>query len=521
MVFQGLLSDDFHRFPISAVLMQLFANICTVSALGMLLIASAGCGDRDSRPRDIAPEPAAVLPIANPVLELPPALGRIALTTTQFDLQALGFRESEFFVQGEATSFTALNEFASDGLWQAEAADTAAYKTRIVVIRPEADSDFSGTVFVEWLNVSSGFDNPPSWYQGHTEVLRRGHAWVFVSAQAVGIEGSDDAVISLAAKRLFPERYESLSLPSDSFSYDIFSQVAQAIRYPEGIDPLDGLNPQQLLALGQSQSAQRLLTYINAVHPMFKPYDAYLVHSRYAGSAPLSQEPQIPIPSPPAVTVRSDLGVPVLMFQTETDVLLLDSLASRQADSETFRLWETAGTSHADYYSSISGRLDTGSDADFAVIREASSVFGFINCDRPMNAGPQSWLFNAALNALEQWVREGLAPANAERLETQDDGSGFSKDAAGNVLGGIRSPYADTPAAQLSGEGQTGESFCGLFGTTALFDAATMASLYVDRDGYIAAVRDASDAAVAARFLLPEDAQRIVLAAGLQWDMLP
>ena len=413
-----------------------------------------------------------------------------------------------------------VNDFADDGLWQVEAADTAPYKTRIVVIRPEVDADFSGTVFVEWLNVSSGFDTPPSWYQGHTEALRRGHAWVFVSAQARGIEGSDDAVISLAAKRVFPERYESLSLPGDSFSYDIFSQVAQAIRNPEGIDPLDGLTPQRLIALGQSQSAHRLLTYINAVHPLFAPYNGYLIHSSYAGSAPLSQEPQIPIPSPDVVTVRSDLDVPVMMFQTETDVLMLGSLANPQADSNTFRLWEAAGTSHSDYYSNISGRFDTGSDADFALVREVSSIFGVINCDRPMNAGPQPWLFNAALNALEQWVREDSAPANAERLETLDDGSSFVKDTAGNVLGGVRSPYVDTPAAQLSGEGQTGESFCGLFGTTTLFDAATMASLYVDRDGYIAAVQETSNAAVTARFLLPEDAQRIVLAAGLQWDMV-
>ena len=51
-------------------------------------------------------------------------------------------------------------------------------------------------------------------------------------------------------------------------------------------------------------------------------------------------------------------------------------------------------------------------------------------------------------------------------------------------------------------------------------DAATMAARYVDRDGYVAAVAEATDVAVEAGYLLPEDAERIKAAAGLQWDAL-
>ena len=47
-----------------------------------------------------------------------------------------------------------------------------------------------------------------------------------------------------------------------------------------------------------------------------------------------------------------------------------------------------------------------------------------------------------------------------------------------------------------------------------------MASLYVDRTGYVQAVSDATDAAVDAGFLLPTDGERIKAAAGLQWDAL-
>jgi hypothetical protein len=56
--------------------------------------------------------------------------------------------------------------------------ETAAYKTRILVYRPTSPRKFSGTVVVEWLNVSGGVDAAPDWTQGHVEMLRKGVVWV-------------------------------------------------------------------------------------------------------------------------------------------------------------------------------------------------------------------------------------------------------------------------------------------------------------------------------------------------------
>ena len=88
-------------------------------------------------------------------------------------------------------------------------------------------------------------------------------------------------------------------------------------------------------------------------------------------------------------------------------------------------------------------------------------------------------------------------------------------------MGGIRTPYVDAPAAVLSGLGQTGGSFCGLFGTTRIFTAAEMAALYVDEAGYVAAVTESANAAVEAGFLLPEDAELIIAWAPEQWRSAP
>ena len=72
----------------------------------------------------------------------------------------------------------------------------------------------------------------------------------------------------------------------------------------------------------------------------------------------------------------------------------------------------------------------------------------------------------------------------------------------------------------MSGALNEGDAGCRLSGTTELFDAATMASLYVDRDGYINAVAEATDKAVSDGFLLEPDAERVNAAAALQWDAL-
>ena len=63
-----------------------------------------------------------------------------------------------------------------------------------------------------------------------------------------------------------PSEYASLSHPGDSFSYDMFSQAGQAVR-DHAATILGGLHPRKLIAAGESQSAIRLMTYIDAVQP--------------------------------------------------------------------------------------------------------------------------------------------------------------------------------------------------------------------------------------------------------------
>ena len=485
----------------------------------LVLSSLMGCSDSsDHHPiTEPAPPEPQFLAIADATIDQAPDIGA-PLDLGSFDLALVGYEETEYFISGTASAFTNLNELGSDGQWEVEAAEQAPYATRLLVRRPTSGADFSGTVIVEWMNVSAGFDTTPEWNNAHVEIVRSGHAWVGVTAQFVGIYGREGGIAPFHLKAYNAERYAALEHPGDSFSYDIYSQVAQAIRAPSGLNMLEGLDIELLLGFGESQSASRMATYVNAIQLLYNPYDGYMIHSRGDRSSSLAQEPQVGISTPEKVSIRGDLNVPVLFFQTETDVLREGATVGRQDASDVFRLWEVAGTAHADYYTSVSGSFDTGIDPAYAAVIEETSVLGFIECEFPMNSGPMHYVFNAATAALDSWARGGDAPPQGPLLQISDDFSAYAFDDLGNVLGGIRTPYVDAPVAILSGKGQSGESFCFLFGTTELFSAELMASLYTNEAGYVAAVAEAAESAVAAGFLLQVDADQIITWAPSQWQ---
>lgn len=448
--------------------------------------------------------------VPTPTIEAVPSPAGAFVASTSFDLATVGYEQAEYFISGTATAYTSTAPLGLDGLWAATpSGTTAAYKTRLVVYRPTRPKAFGGTVVVEWLNVSGGVDAAPDWTQGHVELLRQGAVWVGVSAQIVGVEGGPPllGVASLPLKQVNPARYGSLHHPGDSFSYDIFSQAGQAARTSA---TLGGLVPKRVIAIGESQSAFRLVTYVNAVHPLAQVYDGFLVHSRGSIGAELSQAPQPTIAAPGATAIRADVDVPVLTFQTETDLTFLGSFAARQDDAGNVRLWEVAGTAHYDTYGLGAGNTDVGTSPDVAApVLATEFAGGVIRCDTPINSGPQHYVLNAALHALIRWVRTGKAPKPAPRLEVAaGPPPAIQRDANGNALGGIRTPQVDVPIASFTGE-QDGAITCRLFGTTTLFDAAKLAELYPTRARFRKAHAKALRRAVQAGWILRPDARLI------------
>lgn len=439
----------------------------------------------------------------------------ILVGTTLFNLAEVGYQQSEYFISGAARSYTSPQPLTSDGKWSVEVADEADFKTRIVVYQPIDPAMFNGTVIIEWLNVSGGVEAASAWIMGHTELARSGYVWVGVSAQKAGIDGGgfDLAGLSLPIKTTFPWRYGSLVHPGDKYAYDIFNTAAKAVLQPGNFRPLGDLPVERAIAIGESQSADFLLTYVNALAPIENLFDGYFIHSRVHGSADLVPTPgstTIDFASRAVVQVRDDLDVPVMMVQTETDLFVLGSHQDRQPDSDYFRLWEMAGTGHADRYVSNVGLSDRGDNPKAAaIVEDIYAVPLLVECPRPINTGPQHFVVKAAISALDTWLRSGVAPAHADRLEVDELSSTFMRDGYGNALGGVRTPHVDVPIAALSGEGQTDSVFCSLFGTTDLFDKAQLAQLYPNHDTYVSAVSASVDDAVEKGFLLEPDGELV------------
>ncbi len=214
--------------------------------------------------------------------------GRAVVNPPSADLDAMGYTEEEFFVSGTASSYTSAEPLTSDGEWTVEPADTAGYTTRMLVRRPADPAAFNGTVYVEWLNVSGGVDASPEWSLGGVGIARAGAAWVGVSAEQQGIEGEGGLAAALRLKNADPVRYGPLSHPGDSFSYDLYAQAGAAVR--THADPvLGGLEPERVIAMGESQSAFMLGSYANGVQPLTHAYDGFLIHSRGGGLAGLGE----------------------------------------------------------------------------------------------------------------------------------------------------------------------------------------------------------------------------------------
>ena len=407
------------------------------------------------------------------------------------DLAAHGYVEEEFFIQGTA------NRYTRASMATAEVVDGGhPYKTRFVVRRPTSPAAFNGTVVVEWNNVTAGRDLDIDWFQSWPHFVRAGYAWVGVSAQRVGVD---------ALREWSPTRYGSLDVTHDGMverddlSYDIFAAVDRAVRGSANAAVMGGLAVERVIATGHSQSAGRLATYLNSVHPIDPVFDGVVVHG--GGGR-----------------IRDDLDVKVWKLLAETD--LGRQAAIRQPDTASFRTWEVAGSSHVDIFfavesAKVGAAMDGRSEADALVgLPAAGELSG--RCDLPeYSRVPFRYVMNAAYDHMVRWIDEGIAPPTASPVDTESLGppAVFSRDSHGNATGGIRLAAHAVPTAMNAGQ-NTGQGFCRLYGAHEPFDATTLAELYPTHDEYVAAVREVAEANVATGYILEADAMDTIKMAG-------
>jgi len=420
------------------------------------------------------------------------------------DLDQVGYREDEWIIEGDATRYRPVSgtELGFDGVWEAEPAGTARFRTRIVAYRPVDPDQFNGTAILSWNNVTAGYDL----FGGESpEILENGFAYVGVTVQKVGIDGLPG--LDQGLRSWDPERYGDLSHPGDDYSFDIFTQAANAVR---GGEVLGDLDVRKVVAMGGSQSAGRLATYVNAIHPLTKAFDGYLLTIWFGSGTPLEVGDTVvninTTPTPDQAVSWKDalrgrnqlrsLEVPVFVVNSELEAMAC--LNVRQPDTDTFRYWEAAGTCHV----SVQGmelrqpkyRRDFGTELPIAP---------------GINRIPMMPLYDAAIHHLQSWITGGAAPPVQPRIEFDADGE-IVRDEHGIAVRGIRLPQAEVPIATDSAIPLAEDIYSILYGSSVPFSAEKQRELYGDVDTYVARFEEAARAAEKAGVLLPRDVPALV-----------
>jgi hypothetical protein len=426
-----------------------------------------------------------------------------------FDLEPDGYVEEEYLVSGGANIYAYVDDVAQRPEVEVLNADVP-YTTRILVRRPADPAAFNGTVYVDILNATAGWDGDAIWYGNYEYFIRDGAIWVGMSTKPVTVNFLRDSWGRPPWPTRNASRYASLAMPAFGQVWDMLTELGALLKTPDATDnPLAGFDVQRLVMVGYSQSASYQVTYANSFHDAAtladgtSIYDGYYV-SAGGASAKHVTGPSTTIESLPRGDARNLIRVdtPVVRFQTQTEVVNFPAWPVRQseADYPLLRFYEMAGGSHVDANLNAVGGLalerDLGLPPSFC---PAPAI--------PYNPIRIGYVQSAVLEALENWIAVGATPPASRFMELTNEGgvTALARDADGNVIGGVRPPQIEVPLGTYV-ESNAGPGFCGLYGGFAPFDEEEVRLRYRNHGGYVSRYTQEVRRSVAEGFLLLEDA---------------
>lgn len=374
--------------------------------------------------------------------------------------------------------------------------DGRAYSTSLLVRKPSDSAKFSGLVAVETIHAGGAI---PFWGAGGQFWMPNGHAWVAVASQRAALQDR--------AKPANPKRYASLDVPDlgggapsssnpgpnqqDLFSQAIMTQVGQLLKNNDSQGPLQKMHVRKLIMGGASQTGDTTLRYIEnsharAIRPDGKPiYDGYM---------PTMAFPRAPLPV---------VNVPVMHVVVEADLMnaLREGRAvevgpDRDARNAGYRHYQLTGASH----------VVTRGMTDPAQV--SPNLKNGLKPGEQLSQFPNVPFFNAFLDAFVPWVLRDVAPPSAPRI-ARVNGT-ISRDAVGNALGGIRSPYVDIPtvhyvASAMGGNGD--DPSRRMFGIQEGIPAEQLKQRYSSRTNYLRQFNEQIDRLAADRWVRHADGE--------------
>jgi hypothetical protein len=472
----------------------------------------------------------------------------VSRLVTPTNLAKSKYVEEEYFLSGKANVY----DWKEDGSVTILA--DGPYTNRILVRKPANPAKASGTVVVELLNASSGYDSSSGWASLGDLTISRGDVWIGITIKPFTV---------VALKRFNQARYASLSwatprpMPEgckltpdysadteEGLVWDMLSQLGALLKSKDAKNPLAGYGVKYLYMTGVSQSGMNILTYINAgfhdkaTLDTAKPlYDGYLIDTGHGRIKPINQC----APSPPLGTPRAAFRgpAPLIIIAAQSDFNAFDALKNRRPDNDVtgdqFRLYEVTGSTHSQLDRAVFA--STQQDITLALGRPAPPA-GYVGVEQPPNDFSRNFIVRAAYVNLDQWVRKGIPAPKAERIEvtnpTVPEPGMFPPrfgtavvDEFGNAKGGVRSPAVDVPTATYmswctvadtkapsgTSAAPTGPTKNWLLGFKVPFTNDQLKALYGTHNKYAKRVWTSVDKLVKDRWLLPADGRKIKLEA--------
>lgn len=413
------------------------------------------------------------------------------------------------------------------------------YTTRMLVKRPLNPRKFSGTVVIEPLNPSAGFDIAAVWDRSWPYFVRNGDIFVGWTSRYGTIA---------ALKQFNPARYGPLtwgvnSAVDDGITFDIAAQVGALFKANGPTSPIHGLKVKRVFEAGFSQDGGFTFTQADVFNALERMpgggpvYDGYVPGGTTGPSNldfGLTSAGALPAGDPRHQMQPRD--VPVIQINTETEEALAGlsgpgGFAYRRPDSDApgdrYRLWEVPGASH------VSNDLDNSAITLQRSLAELEGIpvsalapvgcthMQFVNgpsAGVPGVIDPDTYPFsnvaNAAFADLTRWAGDGVPPPRAPRIGISSTGS-IARDSFGNALGGLRTPFVDIPAATYTSTDTVAHTtafsgFCILYGYNTPFSRSTLESLYRNHGQYVALVARESNRLVREGLWLRPDAQEVI-----------
>ena len=361
------------------------------------------------------------------------------------------------------------------------------YRVRVQVTRPgdRADEPFSGHAMVEAIHPQG---IPFVWNFTRDYLMPRGHA-------AVNISVFPNTVETLQGAN--PDRYGDLQVIADEandnsvidfdHASDIYAQVGLLLKSDQS--PLPSV--EWLHLTGHSMSVGPVWQYMDTHHAEHRLPDGGPIYDGFFPETTRTASRMGPFP---------EVDVPTLLINSELEVeevLVADGIDYRRPDSdepgEQFRLYEVAGMPHNPSWMHPLLRDGLGIEATAAE-----------RCVNPLNSFPYNPTVSMALDHLLRWVEDDVPPPRAERIELTGEVGGdnvaVARDGHGNARGGVRSTTLDVPVATYQALNEPRDpdqdltpGSCPVYGSQLDFPGDELASLYGDREAYVAEVDDRLD----------------------------